>query len=53
MYILNITSTIKKMSVTDIRYFVFKNYYKRLKKRFAVACNQIILDPCNAKEPYL
>ena len=55
MYILNIARAIKKMSITEIRDFVFENYYqrigfskensyysmKRLKKRFIVACKQI------------
>ena len=55
MYILNITSALKKMSVNELRDFIFENYYKRigfvkersyysmkrLKKRFAVACKQI------------
>ena len=30
MYILNIASTIKKMSVNEIRHFIFENYYKRI-----------------------
>ena len=29
MYILNIASSIKKMSVNEIRDFIFENYYKR------------------------
>ena len=29
MYILNITKAIKRMSVNDIRDFIFENYYKR------------------------
>ena len=57
MYILNIPRTIKKMSVNEIREFIFENYYKRIrfskensyysmkrlkkKKRFIVACKQI------------
>ena len=55
MYILNIARAIKKMSVNEIRGFIFENYYKRigfsnensyysmkrLKKRFIVACKQI------------
>ena len=55
MYILNIARAIKKMSVNEIRDFIFKNYYmkigfskensyysmKRLKKRFIVACKEI------------
>ena len=55
MYILNIASAIKKMSVNELRDFIFENYYKQisfvedrsyysmkhLKKRFVVACNQI------------
>ena len=53
MYILNIASAIKKMSVKEIRDSIFENYYKRigfskennyysmkrLKKRFVAACN--------------
>ena len=30
MYIFNIASTIKKMLVNELRYFVFENYYKRI-----------------------
>ena len=30
MYILNIASTIKKMTVNELRNFIFKNYYKRI-----------------------
>ena len=30
MYILNIASTVKKMSVNEIRDFIFENYYKRI-----------------------
>ena len=30
MYILNIASTIKKMSVNELRYFIFENYYKQI-----------------------
>ena len=55
MYILNITSAISKMSVNELRDFIFDNYYKGigfvkersyysmkcLKKRFVVASNQI------------
>ena len=55
MYILNIASTIKKMSVKELRDFIFENYYKeigfvkvrsyysikRLKKRFVAACKHI------------
>ena len=55
MNILNISRAIKKMSVNEIRDFIFENYYKRiefskensyysmkrLKKRFIVACKQI------------
>ena len=29
MYILNITKARKKMSVSEIRYFIFESYYKR------------------------
>ena len=54
MYILNIARAIKKMSVNEIRDFIFENYYKRIrfskennyysvkrlkkKKRFVAAC---------------
>ena len=55
MYILNITSAIKKMSVNEPRDFIFENYYKRigffkeksyysmkpLQKKVVVACSQI------------
>ena len=56
MYILNIDRAIKKISVNEIRHFVFENYYKRIgfskesyysmkrlkkKKRFFVSCEQI------------
>ena len=56
MYILNIARAIKKISVNEIRDFIFENYYIRTgfskknsyysmkplkKKRFAVACKQI------------
>ena len=30
MYMLNIARAIKKMSVNEIRDFIFKNYYKEL-----------------------
>ena len=30
MYMLNITRTIKKMSINEIRDFIFENYYKRI-----------------------
>ena len=30
MYILNIASAIKKMSVNEIRNFIFENYYKQI-----------------------
>ena len=30
MYILNIASAIKKMSVNEIRDFIFENHYKRI-----------------------
>ena len=30
MYTLNIIKAIKKMSVNDIRDFIFENYYKRI-----------------------
>ena len=30
MYILNITKAIKKMSINEIKYFIFENYYKRI-----------------------
>ena len=55
MYILNIARAIKKMSVNEIRDFIFQNYYKRiafskensyysmtpLKKKIVVACEKI------------
>ena len=65
MYTLNITKAVKKMSVNEIRDFIFENYYKQIvffkessyysmkrfkKKRFIVACEQ--LDPCNSKKHY-
>ena len=31
MYILNIPRTIQKMSVNEIREFIFENYYKRIR----------------------
>ena len=30
MYILNIAKAIQKMSVNEIKYFIFENYYKRI-----------------------
>ena len=30
MYILNVTRAIKKMSVNEIKDFIFENYYKRI-----------------------
>ena len=55
MYFLNIARDIKKMSVNEIRDFIFENYYKSigfsnensyylmksLKKIFIVTCKQI------------
>ena len=55
MYILNIVGALKKMSVNEIRDFIFENYYNRvgfskensyysiklLKRNFIVACTQI------------
>ena len=55
MHILNIASAIKKMSVNELKEFIFENYYKRIrfikkkilfdktleKKRFVFACKQI------------
>ena len=57
MYILNTDRAIKKISVNEIRHFVFENYYKRIgfskesyysmnrlkkeKKRFFASCEQI------------
>ena len=56
MHILNIPKAIKKMSVNEIRDFIFENYYKRIGfseensylfnekfegKRFIVACKQV------------
>ena len=69
MHILNIASAIKKMTVHELRNFIFENYYKRtgfvkessyysikrLKKRFAIACDQIdrkVVDPSNVEEYY-
>ena len=53
MYIINITSALKKMTVNELRHFIFENYYKRiefvkdsyysikhLKKKYVVTCNQ-------------
>ena len=31
MYILNIARAIKKMSVNELRDFIFENYYKRIR----------------------
>ena len=53
MYILNIASAIKKMTVNEIRDFIFESYYKRIgfskenshysmkyqKKRSTIVCN--------------
>ena len=64
MYILNISSTIKKMSVNEPRDFIFENYSKRIwfvKKNiiqlnawFLIAYKLVenISDPRNAKEHY-
>ena len=56
MYFLNIAKDIKKMSINEIKDFIFENYYKRIRfskessyysmkrlkrKRFIVACKQI------------
>ena len=30
MYIINITSALKKMTVNELRDFIFENYYKRI-----------------------
>ena len=30
MYILNISKAIKKMSINEIKDFIFENYYKRI-----------------------
>ena len=30
MYIINITSALKKMTVNELRHFIFENYYKRI-----------------------
>ena len=35
MYILNIARTIKKIPVNEIRYFIFENYYKRIRIVFS------------------
>ena len=31
MYIINIASAIEKMTVIELRYFLFENYYKLIK----------------------
>ena len=55
IYIPNIASARKKMTVNDFRNFIFENYYKgigfvkensyyamkHLKKRFTIVCNQV------------
>ena len=54
IHILNIASAIRKVTVNELRDFIFENYYKRIGflkescyysmkrlKRFDVACNQI------------
>ena len=55
MYTLNIATALRKMRVTELRDFIFENYYKTIgylegtsyysmksmKKIFVVACNQI------------
>ena len=53
MYILNIANAIKKMSVNELRGFIFENYYRQIgfskensyyslkhqKKRSTIVCN--------------
>ena len=53
MYILNIANAIKKMSVNELRDFIFENYYRQIgfskensyyslkhqKKRSTIVCN--------------
>ena len=45
MYILNAASTIKKMSVIEIKYFIFENCYKRIEfcKEYSYYYNTISL----------
>ena len=60
MYILNIASAMKKMSVKEIRDFIFENYYKRIvfskekkdQQLFAIKLIEKLHDPCNTKEHY-
>ena len=33
MYILNIASAIKTMTVSELRDFIFENYYKEIEKK--------------------
>ena len=56
MYTLNIASAIKKISIDELRDFIFENYFKEIgfvkgrsyysmkcleRKKFVVTCNQI------------
>ena len=57
MYILNIASTITKMTVKELRDFLFENYYKQIgisKENslhiLATKLTEQIPDPSNAKE---
>ena len=65
MYILNIVNAMKKMTVTEIKDFVFerigfskKNSYYSLKQQkkhlplFATKLRKKMPDPCNAKDHY-
>ena len=51
MYILNITNTMKQMTVNEIRDFILENYYKRIgfsKENSYYTMN----DPCNFNKYY-
>ena len=62
MYIPNIASTIKEMTVNELRDFVFEKYYKKFarensyysmthqKKKNEIELKENIPDPCNAKK---
>ena len=63
MYIINIASTIKRMSVNEIRDFTFENYYKQIglskknsnysmKHHERKIYNCLQLNASNAKEHY-
>ena len=43
MYILNIAKAMRKMSVNEIRDFIFKNYYKRIGFSKENSCYSMIL----------